>query len=193
MLWNFVIFKGGNAFLWGEKKEILHNPQERGKQGIGVPMRKKSLAKDVEWVDLTKVCPSIWVERWDDKQKISLSDDIGHEKQYLVQRKMADKLAKVQEKLQKIGLGLKVWQRYDTSSKEQPTAIDVTLINDKGEELSMPSWYLEMGPKVSRRYRLLPKSVQFNRFLLESAMIEEGFVADRNYWWRFEYSQKGIK
>ncbi|OQA14816.1 MAG: D-alanyl-D-alanine dipeptidase [bacterium ADurb.Bin363] len=127
---------------------------------------------------------------------------------------MAKKLLKVQKKLKKIGLGLKIWDAYRPlsvqykfwelvpdlryvadpkvgSNHNRGAAVDVTLVDSKGKELPMPTEFDDFTEKAGRNYNKLPKEVIKNRKLLEDYMVSEGFLPLPTEWWHFDY--KNIK
>lgn len=70
------------------------------------------------------------------------------------------------------------------------TAVDLTLVNSKGEEMDMGTPYDYFGPEGYQTYTNLPKEVLANRRRLNEALIAQGFRTIRTEWWHFNYGQK---
>ena len=115
----------------------------------------------------------------------------------------------VQLALEKQGLGLKIFDGYRPLSvqkvfwKLMPDAfyvadpkmgskhnrgasVDLTLVDQFGKELSMPSEFDEFSEKASRRYMGCSKEARKNRELLEKMMKAEGFIPFEHEWWHFD-------
>ena len=126
-----------------------------------------------------------------------------------LRKKVALKLALVQKKLQKRGLGLKVYDAYRPhavqkrlwevfpdpkfvgdpakgSKHSRGAAVDVTLVDREGNELPMPTPFDEFTQKAYRDFTDLPPAVLANRELLETVMKEEGFIPLPAEWWHFD-------
>ncbi|MCD8742314.1 M15 family metallopeptidase [Mucilaginibacter roseus] len=125
---------------------------------------------------------------------------------------VADALKAIQAKLNKKGLGLKVYDAYrpyavtvkfyeiatDTTYVANPRkgsrhnrgcAVDVTLINLKtGRELDMPTGYDSFTPQASANYSHLPFNKLNNRKLLRDVMERHGFKVYSSEWWHFDYT-----
>lgn len=124
-------------------------------------------------------------------------------------KEAAEKLDRVQKKLEKQKLGLLVWDGYRPLSVQKKfwelfpderyvadprkggrhnrgTSVDVTLVTFEGVELEMPTAFDDFSEKAHRDYMNLPKNVIKNRILLETVMHEEGFEGWKNEWWHFD-------
>lgn len=119
-------------------------------------------------------------------------------------------LAAVQRDLAKRGLGLKLYDAYrplgvqklmwnlirDERYVSDPsknlgrhtrgTAVDVTLVDNLGRELPMPSGYDEFSARAHRAYAGGTEEQRANRALLEKAMARRGFVPYPDEWWHFD-------
>jgi D-alanyl-D-alanine dipeptidase len=124
---------------------------------------------------------------------------------------VADSLLKIQNDLNKKGIGLKIFDAYkpynitvkfyeiypDTTFVAPPwtgsihntgCAIDVTLIDLKtGRELDMPTQFDDFTEKASHHYMDLPTSILQNRQLLLDIMVKYGFIQYDYEWWHYEY------
>lgn len=166
--------------------------------------------QQVKLVDLQKLDPTIVVElvyATDDNFTGQAVYPAGS-RAYL-REEVAEKLLRVQKKLNKIGFGLKVWDAYRPlsvqykfweiypvpgfvadpktgSNHNRGAAVDVTLVDSEGKELSMPTKFDDFSEKAGRDYYDLPAKVIKNRQILEDYMVSEGFVPLRTEWWHFD-------
>jgi D-alanyl-D-alanine dipeptidase len=168
----------------------------------------------VKLVDIHKLDPNIIIDL-----KYATKDNFTGQIVYPVNKcylreEVAKKLSKVQKKLNKIGLGLKVWDAYRPlsvqykfwelvpdpryvadpktgSNHNRGAAVDVTLVDSKGKELLMPTKFDDFSEKASGSYMDLPEEAIKNRELLKKYMTEEGFEAFASEWWHF--NDKNIK
>jgi D-alanyl-D-alanine dipeptidase len=121
----------------------------------------------------------------------------------------ARKLANAQMELKKQQLGLKVWDCYRPLSVQKifwslvpdprfvadpakgsrhnrGTAVDVTLVDSHGNELSMPTRFDDFSSRASRDNKDLPIQILKNRDTLENAMGKAGFLPLPTEWWHFD-------
>lgn len=126
----------------------------------------------------------------------------------LLRRGTAERLCRVQKRLEQRGLGLKVWDAYRPLAAQQAlwdvcpdprfvapprrgsmhnrgAAVDVTLVDGRGYELSMPCDFDTFTIRAKTLYGGGRAVQRRNRELLHAAMAAEGFVPDRNEWWHF--------
>ncbi len=164
---------------------------------------------DLEFVDIEKLDPSILID-----VRYATINNFTKEVLYslpkcFLRRKVAQKLVKVQEKLQVRGLGLKVYDAYRPHSVQKrlwevfpnPTfvadpalgskhslgaSVDVTLVDREGNELLMPTPFDDFNEKAYRSCQDLPAEAIVNRHLLEEAMQEQGFLPLPSEWWHFD-------
>ncbi len=122
---------------------------------------------------------------------------------------VAERLDRVQKKLELMGLGLLVWDGYRPLSVQKKfwelfpdenyvadpakggrhnrgTSVDVTLVTADGKELEMPTKFDDFSERAHRTYMNLSPQVINNRNLLEHLMHEEGFEGWKNEWWHFD-------
>lgn len=119
-------------------------------------------------------------------------------------------LQKVQQELEKEGLGLKVYDGYRPPSVQRKmwdlirderyvsnpdasrgrhtrgTAVDVTLIDKAGNELPMPSNYDEFSERAHRDFKGGTEEQRKNRARLEEIMTRHGFDPFPFEWWHFD-------
>lgn len=121
----------------------------------------------------------------------------------------ARRLGKVQEDLQKKGLGLKVydcyrplsvqrlmWQvRPDSRYVANPArgsrhnrgaAVDITLVDRNGRELEMPTGFDDFSQRAHRNYTGGSAQSRRNSKILEDAMKKQGFIPLATEWWHFD-------
>ena len=127
----------------------------------------------------------------------------------LLRRVVAEKLSQVQQDLEKQGLGLKVYDCYRPLSVQKimwqimpnpryvanpatgsrhnrAAAVDLTLVNSKGEELEMPTEFDNFTNKAHRNYMGGSRESLRHRYLLTQAMQKRGFIPLSTEWWHFD-------
>ena len=122
----------------------------------------------------------------------------------------ARRLLKAQAYLRENGFGLKIWDAYrpppvqaqlwqifrNASFVADPgdgrgslhtwgVAVDATLVDDKGNELPMPTDFDQFTPAASLYYKGNDKQVARNLKILQAAMKRGGFYGLRTEWWHF--------
>jgi D-alanyl-D-alanine dipeptidase len=194
----FVIFISLHASTgsraWGETKTeaSTHSSEKAG-----------------DLVDMKEVNPRIAVD-----MKYASEDNFTKKKLYdsntcFLRRSVAAKLDAVQMELEKMNLGLKVWDCYrplavqrifwailpderyvanpDTGSRHnRASAVDVTLVDSQGRELQMPTGFDDFSPMADHHYQDLPDRAIKNRELLKSLMEKEGFIPLPEEWWHYD-------
>lgn len=166
--------------------------------------------EDTILVDIQKINPRIKIDI-----KYATEDNFTGRKLYSVpkcflRRFVALKLDSVQKELEKIELGLKVWDCYRPLSVQEilwsivpderyvanpakgsrhnrGCAVDLTLVDSLGNELPMPTKYDDFTEKAHRNYKDLPDTVVKNRKLLEDVMKKYGFIPLPSEWWHFDF------
>ena len=166
-------------------------------------------SEDNPLVDIQKVNPRIRLDI-----RYATTDNFMKEKLYpearcLVRKEIAAKLSRIQDALERKGLGLKVfdayrplsvqkklWARFPVegyvanpakgSNHNRGMAVDVTLVDEEGKELPMPSAYDEFSERSHRDYQGAPPAELENRETLEQEMEKEGFLGLSTEWWHFD-------
>ncbi|MEH0016896.1 D-alanyl-D-alanine dipeptidase, partial [Citrobacter portucalensis] len=72
------------------------------------------------------------------------------------------------------------------SNHSRGTAIDVTLMDDRGHLLDMGAGFDEMPDRSHAWHPSVPPAAQRNRLLLNAIMFGGGFVGINSEWWHFE-------
>ncbi|MDD8018610.1 MAG: M15 family metallopeptidase, partial [Bacteroidota bacterium] len=73
------------------------------------------------------------------------------------------------------------------SRHNRGAAVDLTLIDSTGNELSMPTPYDDFTEKAGHNYVNLPEVVLANRAMLKEAMIRHGFLPLQSEWWHYDF------
>lgn len=123
------------------------------------------------------------------------------------------KLAAVQSELSQMGLSLKLWDAFRPpeaqfllweicpdgnfvsdpnkgfSSHSRGNTVDVTLTDEYGQELEMPTGFDDFSAKADRNYDDCTDIARENAKLLEDLMIRHGFKPYSMEWWHFSDSE----
>jgi len=163
----------------------------------------------VDVVDIKEVNPRIVVD-----MKYASEDNFAKKRLYdsntcFLRKSTAVKLDSVQKELEKMNLGLKVWdcyrplavqrifweilpdERYVANPKNgsrhnRASAVDLTLVDSEGRELQMPTGFDDFTPRADHHYPDLPDRVIRNRELLKGLMEKAGFISLPEEWWHYD-------
>ena len=124
----------------------------------------------------------------------------------LIQEGTAKKLAKAQEMVKEDGYRIRVYDAYRPSSvsgilfKQVPdpsfvspagksyhnrgVSVDITLVDEEGNELEMPSGVMELNEKA-RRNQPMTDEAKANLAYLTAVMKKCGFQSVSNEWWHY--------
>ena len=121
----------------------------------------------------------------------------------------AQKLEYVQQELESMGLGLKLWDGFRPVAAQKklwqafpdPTyvshpetgnrahcrgnAVDVTLVDGSGLALEMPTGFDDFSAKADRDYSDCSQTAADNARILENVMEKHGFTGAASEWWHF--------
>lgn len=124
------------------------------------------------------------------------------------------KLIEVQKELEKKGLSLKLWDGYRPpaaqwklwdicpdgnyvsdpnkgySSHSRGNTVDVTLVDENGLELEMPTGFDDFTKRADRNYADCTEEQKRNALLLEDLMIQHGFKPYTKEWWHYSDTVK---
>lgn len=172
----------------------------------------RTVAEDLskELVDLEREIPGVRLDI-----RYATTDNFMRERLYPVAKAYlrapaAVALAGAQKEFKALGLELKVfdgyrpyevtekiWEPYrnpdfvadpaEGSRHNRGCAVDLTLVDEIGEDLSMPTGYDDFTKKTSHNYQNLPEVEIRNRDLLRAAMESHGFQALPTEWWHYDY------
>ena len=162
-----------------------------------------------ELVDIQKVSPRILLDI-----RYATPDNFTRQKVFdeaacFLRPATAARLSRAQAELEREGLGLKVYDCYrplsvqrqfwalvpderfvanpaQGSNHNRGTAVDLTLVDAKGNELPMPTGFDDFTELAHRSYSYLPENVIKNRERLVRAMVNQGFLPLPTEWWHFD-------
>ncbi|MBW7848420.1 MAG: M15 family metallopeptidase [Bacteroidales bacterium] len=162
-------------------------------------------------IDLEAFIPSIVLDiRYAGSHNFTRQKIYTHARAF-VRRPVAKALLKVQQSLDSIGLGLKIYDAYrpyqaslkffevypDTSFVAAPwqgsrhnrgAAVDVSLIDKKSRlEVQMPTKFDDFSAAAAPDYNNLPDEARHNRKLLIDVMKKHGFSVYPTEWWHFDF------
>ncbi|HTL70929.1 MAG TPA: M15 family metallopeptidase [Candidatus Eisenbacteria bacterium] len=166
-------------------------------------------AEENPLVDIQSVHPRIRIDVRYATENNFMKERLYPAARCLVRREVAAKLARVQDRLEARGLGLKIFDGYRPLSVQKKmwarfpvegyvanpakgynhnrgAAVDLTLVDGKGNELPMPSAYDEFSERAHRDYAGGTEAERENRALLQSEMEREGFHGLTTEWWHFD-------
>lgn len=168
--------------------------------------------KNKELVEIKKLIPNIKLDiRYATKNNFA-KKAVYKQARAFARLPVVEALQKVQNELDKSGVGLKIFDGYrpysvtvtfyelasdknfvanpkDGSRHNRGCAIDLTLIDLKtGRELEMPTPYDSFAPEAAADFNKLPEQVIKNRDLLIKTMEKNGFKVLSNEWWHFDFN-----
>ncbi len=168
-----------------------------------------SSGASTDMVDIQKYIPGINVDL-----KYSTDDNVYGKaiyemKKAYLRRGTAEKLKAAQAELKATGLSLKVWDAYRPPAAQfklweimpdrrfvvnpyegfsyhsRGVAIDLTLVDNEGRELQMPSGFDDFSARADRDYGDVSSIQMNNAKLLEEVMVHNGFSSIYYEWWHF--------
>jgi len=201
------------AWLDAPQKSLIIMGVEELAAGLAFPGEVKAAVnltpRANDLVNIKEINPRIMVDI-----KYATEDNFTGKKLYdsntcFLRGSTALKLNTVQRELERMDLGLKVWdcyrpvavqkvlwgvlpdERYVANPKtgsrhNRGSAVDVTLVDRHGNELLMPTAFDDFTPRAHRLYRDLRKEVIMNRTLLEDLMKKGRFIPLPEEWWHYD-------
>ncbi|GAL44052.1 MULTISPECIES: D-alanyl-D-alanine dipeptidase [Citrobacter] len=167
------------------------------------------MSETPELVDLSVIFPSLYIDL-----KYATADNITgapiyREARCLLHSEAVTALAKSISIAQLAGLKLVVYDAYRPqqaqavlwnacpdpqyvvdvaigSNHSRGTAIDVTLMDERGNVLDMGAGFDEMHDRSHAWHPSVPPAAHRNRLLLNAIMFGGGFVGIHSEWWHFE-------
>jgi D-alanyl-D-alanine dipeptidase len=159
-------------------------------------------------VDITKLDSTIVVELKYATKDNFLGDTLYSANICLLRRAVAERLVKAHQSLRQKGFGLKIWDGYRPfsvqkkmwkklpdpryvanpqrgSNHNRGAAVDVTLVDLKGNELEMPTGFDDFSQKADSDYTNVSEPPKRNRTILQDAMKAQGFLTISSEWWHF--------
>ena len=151
--------------------------------------------------------------------KYATTNNFTHQKVYptdicVLRLSTAEKLAKANAEFEKMGYRIKIWDAYRPLSVQkifwsiEPNAkyvanpatggsihnrgcaVDITLVDKDGNDLSMPSGFDDFTEKAYPSNPDMSSEARANLDILTKVMTENGFVTITTEWWHFEDSNK---
>jgi D-alanyl-D-alanine dipeptidase len=127
----------------------------------------------------------------------------------IINKNTAVKLIKANNEFKKIGYRIKIYDAYrpysaqkilwdaasdksfvanpkNGSNHNRGAAVDLTLVDKYGKDVSMPSGYDEFTKRAKLDYKDCPKEQINNRELLGKIMVKCGFNRIKSEWWHFD-------
>lgn len=186
-------------------------PQLEEHRSALVPNAAVTFAAQRGLVDVRAELPDIVCDlRYGTRQNVTGQVLYPPDMPCLLNRSTAEKLRQAQELLRAQGFGLKIWDawrppevqlelfRYGgkTNMFLDPhiawsfhcsgTAVDVTLVDHRGRELPLPTYFDEAGPKACIYTPIQDAQARRNIQLLQVAMTTAGFGMLDMEWWHFD-------
>lgn len=176
-----------------------------------VPSQALELAAQNDLVDLRTLIPDLVVDL-----RYATDDNITRRPLYpadfpcLLRPSTAAKIQRAQAILRGKGYGLRIWDAWrppevqlmlyekggDSGLFLDPkagwsrhcsgTAVDVSLVDADGREVSMPTHHDEGGEHTSYHYRGRNRTISQNLYRLQTAMVEAGMQILDTEWWHFD-------
>jgi len=160
-------------------------------------------------VELTKLDDSFVIDI-----KYATEDNFAKKKIYsiplcLIHKNTAKKLIAANNEFKTLGYRIKVFDAYRPYSVQQVlwdaaedksyladpkkgskhnrgAAVDITLVDENGQELPMPSNYDEFSERAHLKYNQCDEQLIKNRELLGEIMVKHGFKRISTEWWHFD-------
>lgn len=166
-------------------------------------------------VDLEKAVPGIRLQLMFATDKQFVKQKLYTQPKAFLRSVAAASLKAAQAELRAKGLSLKIWDAYRPFSASEKMwelvhddrfvadpshgskhnrgcAVDLTIVNaSTGQELAMPTPYLDFTPKAFHANTELSRQVIANRALLRQTMERHGFLAYNEEWWHYNFAEWG--
>ena len=164
---------------------------------------------DEPLVDVAKLDSTILIEMKYATEKNFVGVRLYPVARCLLRKSVAERLVRVQKRLNTLGYGLKVWDAYRPLSVQKKmwkifpdpryvappskgsrhnrgAAVDVTLVDSLGHDLEMPTQFDDFSRKAAPTYPHVSDAVRKNRQILIDAMLAEGFKGISSEWWHYD-------
>jgi D-alanyl-D-alanine dipeptidase len=168
-------------------------------------------ASDYHLVDITQVNPGIVLDIRYATSENFLGFPVYPKAACYLHQEAAAALNQVAAELALRQLGLKIFDGYRPLSVQQTmwdaiqderyvsnpqknkgrhtrgTAVDLTLIDNKGNELEMPTPFDDFTEKAHSDYPVVSEAAKQNRAILQAVMTKYGFEILPTEWWHFDF------
>jgi len=174
--------------------------------------RQKAYRKEVLYnlADIQELDPDILVDlRYASEENFMNRQVYPENSRALLRRETAVKLVQANELFKKDGYTIKIWDAYrplsvqkimwensplpgyiappDSGSKHnRGAAVDMTLVDQEGRELEMPTGFDDFTEKAARNYPHHSAAARKNMDYMTQIMVNCGFKGIRTEWWHFE-------
>ncbi|WP_230841758.1 M15 family metallopeptidase [Gloeobacter morelensis] len=161
-------------------------------------------------VDLGAVAPGVRRDMRYATVDNFLKKAVYPEARCLLRPPVAERLARVQNRLAGAGFGLQVWDCYRPltvqkqmwalvpderyvadpakgSRHNRGAAVDLTLVDSQGQEQEMPTAFDDFSPRAGRDAQAhWSEKARRNYAVLHKAMVAEGFLPLPSEWWHYD-------
>ena len=170
-----------------------------------------ALITESTFVDIKRVDPTILIElRYAGPNNSTHRPLYPPGMPAMVRFSVAQRLAFAQKYLKAHGYGLKIWDAYRPKAAQEKlwaatknndyvadpregigsmhtrgAAVDATMVNLAGKEVSMPTEFDNFTPAAMLYYQGSDPMIRSNLKLLQKAMARAGFYGLRTEWWHF--------
>ncbi len=160
-------------------------------------------------IELTKIDPRIKLDVRYATENNFIGRAVYPSSKIFIRKSVAERLSRVQDRLVKQNLGLKVFDGYRPlgvqremwkvlpdpkfvanpargSRHNRGMAVDVALVDSQGRDVEMPTKFDDFTEAAGKFYAGGTESSRRNRDLLVSVMEAEGFTGLNAEWWHFD-------
>jgi len=193
------------------KQEVIRTaPIKKAIESTPSPKEEPPEYLPTEWTELISLDSTIILDL-----RYATDNNFVKEQMYdcgrcFLRPRVARRVYRAHQILRKKGLGLKMfdcyrprpiqqklWDKVPNASYVTPpkrgsmhnkgAAVDLTIVNENGDELYMGTEFDYFGKEGHHTYQDLPKEVLANRRLLKRTMEEVGLKAIRTEWWHYSF------
>lgn len=166
-----------------------------------------------QWAELRRLEPAILLDLRYATDSNFVGEQLYECGRCFLRPEVAKAVAAAHRELRRQGLGLKMfdcyrprpvqwklWEKVPNpgyvadprkgSVHNRGGAVDLTIVDRKGQPLDMGTSYDYFGREAYHTYTGLPDSVLDNRRLLKKLMESYGFRSIRTEWWHYSYTRK---
>ena len=176
-----------------------------------VPTRAVEKAKKFDLVDVRQTVPGIAVDlRYASSKNVAGRSLYPSHMPCLLRQRTAARLKNAQELLAAQGFGLRIWDAYRPPEVQKilhqhggstgmflspktgwsrhcaGICVDATLVDSRGSEVRMPTYFDEDLEHAQPRYQGGDPAVQRHLSILQTAMKQAGFRPLTTEWWHFD-------
>ncbi|XHX80706.1 MAG: D-alanyl-D-alanine dipeptidase [Stenomitos frigidus ULC029] len=185
------------------------SPRLTASPTTALPSQLNKLANSALLVDLRSVNPAIRLDLRYATTNNFMRRPLYKQSRCLLRASVAEQLGAVQKALEKEGLGLKVYDCYRPLSVQKQmwklfpddryvanpargsrhnrgSAVDVTLVDRRGKELTMPTGFDDFTEQAATNYDGASPQAKQNRQRLKDVMTQHGFTPLQSEWWHFD-------